>query len=86
MKKRLLAPTAPTAALDQSPPDPLVLSRVISRAEATKLAGVSPATWDRIEKAGRGPRRTLISERRVGYRLKDVLAWLDARSTDTRAA
>jgi|1186.fasta_scaffold562775_2 predicted DNA-binding transcriptional regulator AlpA len=60
--------------------DPLALNRVVPRLEAIKLAGVSEATWDRLERRNEGPRRCLISERRVGYRVLDLLAWLEARS------
>jgi predicted DNA-binding transcriptional regulator AlpA len=53
--------------------------RVISRNDAIKLAGVSTRTWDRMEAAGMLPPKTRISERRIGYRVADLKAWLDAR-------
>jgi predicted DNA-binding transcriptional regulator AlpA len=60
--------------------DPLSLNRVVPRLKAIEIAGVSEATWDRVERRGEGPRRTQLSERRVGYRVRDLLAWLDART------
>jgi hypothetical protein len=53
--------------------------RVIGKAEAIKIANVSPRTWDRLEAAGETPPKTQLSERRIGYRLVDLRAWLDRR-------
>jgi predicted DNA-binding transcriptional regulator AlpA len=53
--------------------------RVVDRPTAIKLAGLSPRTWDRLEAQGETPPRTQLSERRIGYRLVDLKAWLDAR-------
>ena len=53
--------------------------RIISRADAIKLTNISSRTWDRMERAGMLPPKTQISERRIGYRLIDLKAWLDAR-------
>jgi predicted DNA-binding transcriptional regulator AlpA len=53
--------------------------RVISEPEAVRHVGVSPRTWDRMRSRGELPPITRISDRRVGYRLTDLEAWLDAR-------
>ena len=53
--------------------------RVVPEPEAVRLVGVSPRTWDRMRARGETPPITRISERRVGYRLIDLQAWLDAR-------
>jgi predicted DNA-binding transcriptional regulator AlpA len=53
--------------------------RVISRAEAWRLCGLSPDTWHRLEARGETPPITRLSERRLGYRLTDLQQWLDAR-------
>lgn len=53
--------------------------RVLSKSETKKLVGISDRTWDRMEARGDTPRVTQISERRVGYRVIDIEAWLDAR-------
>jgi predicted DNA-binding transcriptional regulator AlpA len=53
--------------------------RVIPEPEAVRHVGVSPRTWDRMRARGETPPITRISERRVGYRLIDLEAWLDAR-------
>jgi predicted DNA-binding transcriptional regulator AlpA len=53
--------------------------RVIPEPEAVRHIGVSPRTWDRMRARGETPPITRISDRRVGYRLVDLEAWLDAR-------
>jgi predicted DNA-binding transcriptional regulator AlpA len=53
--------------------------RVISEHEAAKACGVSIATLRRRVAAGDGPPRIRLSVHRVGYRLRDLRAWLDAR-------
>jgi predicted DNA-binding transcriptional regulator AlpA len=53
--------------------------RVVNELTAAKLAGVSPRTWDRMRARGETPPHTKLSERRIGYRLVDLKAWLDAR-------
>jgi predicted DNA-binding transcriptional regulator AlpA len=53
--------------------------RVVDEQTAIMLTGVSPRTWDRMRARGETPPITKISERRIGYRLIDLRAWLDAR-------
>jgi predicted DNA-binding transcriptional regulator AlpA len=59
--------------------DSLEALRVVDRKTAIELAGVSVRTWDRLTAAGEGPPVTKISDRRIGYRLSDLEAWLNAR-------
>jgi predicted DNA-binding transcriptional regulator AlpA len=53
--------------------------RIVDRKTAIELAGVSARTWDRLTARGDTPPITRISERRIGYRLSDLEAWLDSR-------
>jgi hypothetical protein len=53
--------------------------RVVDESTAIMLANVSPRTWDRLRARGEGPPITKLSDRRIGYRLVDLKAWLDAR-------
>jgi predicted DNA-binding transcriptional regulator AlpA len=62
-----------------STPAGLDLVRVVNEPTAIKLTGVSPRTWDRMRARGETPPITKISERRIGYRVVDLKAWLDAR-------
>jgi len=52
--------------------------RVLTENEAAKALGVSNETLRRMGPAG--PMRLQLSARRVGYRLADLTAWLDARA------
>jgi predicted DNA-binding transcriptional regulator AlpA len=59
--------------------DPVDALRVVSEPTAAGILGVSPDTLKRMVARGQGPRRLKISQRRVGYRLSDVMAWLNQR-------
>lgn len=60
-------------------------SRVLTRQEAARALKISIPTLDRIHLAGTGPKRLRLSARRVGYRLSDLIAWME-RETEARAA
>jgi hypothetical protein len=62
------------------------LDRVNSFAEWCNRIGVSPATGRRLLASNRGPRVTQLSERRIGIRERDHLAWLDANAVSGEAA
>jgi predicted DNA-binding transcriptional regulator AlpA len=53
--------------------------RVIPEPETIVLCNSSKATWERMKARGETPPMTQISPRRVGYRVTDIEAWLDAR-------
>jgi predicted DNA-binding transcriptional regulator AlpA len=59
--------------------DAFDLVRVVDEQTAILLTGVSPRTWDRMRARGEAPPATKLSERRIGYRIVDLKAWLDAR-------
>jgi len=63
--------------------DPLETVRVVDRPTAIALTGISPRTWDRLEAKGETPRKTRLSANRIGYRVSDLRAWLDARRIGT---
>jgi predicted DNA-binding transcriptional regulator AlpA len=54
-------------------------ARVISESEAATYASFSLQHFRRMRREGRGPRYVQLGERRVGYRLCDLKAWVDAR-------
>jgi predicted DNA-binding transcriptional regulator AlpA len=60
--------------------------RVVDEPTAILLTGVSPRTWDRMRARGETPPITKLSERRIGYRLVDLKAWLDARRVGAQPA
>jgi predicted DNA-binding transcriptional regulator AlpA len=57
--------------------------RVLSRPETIRLVGVSERTWERLEAAGDVPPKIRLSEGRIGFRVSDIDAWLDARREGT---
>jgi predicted DNA-binding transcriptional regulator AlpA len=61
----------------------LDIIRVLSRPETLKAVGLSERTWDRLEERGETPPKTPISQGRVGYRVADIMRWLDARREAT---
>jgi predicted DNA-binding transcriptional regulator AlpA len=58
---------------------------VLTRKETARALKVSIPTLDRMHLAGTGPKRLRLSARRVGYRLSDLIAWME-RSAEGRAA
>jgi predicted DNA-binding transcriptional regulator AlpA len=61
-------------------PNSLDSDRLISPAMAAEMMGLSLATLHRMWRQGGGPRRIQISPRRLGVRLRDLKAFLDARA------
>jgi predicted DNA-binding transcriptional regulator AlpA len=68
-----------TRAIGRILDDPTALARVIDERETARLIGISSATWNRLRAAGDLPPKTRLSANRVGYRLVDIVAWLDTR-------
>lgn len=52
---------------------------VITRVEAAELIGISPDTLDRMSARREGPPRVRISDRRVGYRMRELRKWIGDR-------
>ena len=56
------------------------LPRVITRRELRRLVPYTPQHILRLEKKGKFPKRIKVGERRVGWWLHEVMAWLDQKS------
>ena len=56
------------------------LPRVITRHELRRLVPYTPQHILRLEKKGKFPKRIKVGERRVGWWLHEVMAWLDQKS------
>jgi predicted DNA-binding transcriptional regulator AlpA len=56
------------------------LDRVVSEAEAAEIIGYSKHTLRREFRAGRAPARVRLSDRRIGYRLSAIYAFLEAHT------
>ena len=54
--------------------------RVITQREAAEVIGISLPTLRRRVRAGDGPPIVRLSERRIGYRLRDLRSWIDANT------
>jgi len=53
--------------------------RILSKKDLRALVLYSPAHIDRLEKAGRFPKRAQLGPRRVGWVESEVLGWLEDR-------
>ena len=60
--------------------------RIIGRLEVARLTGLSPTTIWRLMNCGEFPLKLHISQRRVGWRLSEVLVWLDQRKATSNQA
>ncbi len=52
----------------------------ITRRELRRLVPYTPQHILRLEKKGKFPKRIKVGERRVGWWLHEVMAWLDEKS------
>jgi predicted DNA-binding transcriptional regulator AlpA len=66
-------------AMQESFSEALQRKRVISEVRAAELADLSLPHFRRMRRANRGPRFVQLGARRIGYRVGDVLDWIDAR-------
>jgi predicted DNA-binding transcriptional regulator AlpA len=55
-------------------------TRIVSENFAADYLGISRDTLRRRRGTGDGPRRIQLSERRIGYRICDLDAWLEKRT------
>ena len=62
-----------------TPDNELALARVLTERQTRELLGVSESTAERMKDVGDYPPATQLSERRIGYRLIDMIRWLDKR-------
>ena len=53
--------------------------RLITKKELRELVPYTPQHIHRLEKAGRFPQRLQLGPNRVGWRLSDIEAWINAR-------
>ena len=46
---------------------------------AAAIVGLSESTWQALVRAGKAPKPRQLSDRRVGWRVADLEAWVDSR-------
>ena len=76
---------APAGACSIALPSELERFRVLSPEQAAVLLGLSEATLERMRYSG-DLVALRLSERRIGYRVADLLAWLEARAPASNEA
>ncbi|RAI45330.1 helix-turn-helix transcriptional regulator [Rhodoplanes roseus] len=62
----------------------LTLQQVLRTREAARLCGVSLSHFRRLHWAGQLPPPIKLGERRLGWRVADILSWLSARQGGAR--
>lgn len=55
-------------------PFELVRERILSAKQAAELRGISISTWRRLYWAGKTPPAVRVSDRRLGWRVRDLIA------------
>jgi predicted DNA-binding transcriptional regulator AlpA len=60
-------------------PESLTAERILRAAQAAQLYGVSIATFRRLKRAGKLPPSLQLSERRIGWRVRDLIEHLKAQ-------
>lgn len=56
-----------------------MIDRVVREPERYHMTQRSTAQWWRDERDGKAPRRIRIGANAVGWRMSDLVAWLDSR-------
>jgi prophage regulatory protein len=51
----------------------------LTRKQLVEITGMSRDTIDRLERQGRFPKRVLLSDRKVGWKVEEVVGWRDDR-------
>jgi predicted DNA-binding transcriptional regulator AlpA len=67
-------------------PHDIARQRVLDERAAAEFVGLSSVTLERMRKLGVAPKHLVLSPRRLGYRICDIIAWLDERALDSGEA
>ena len=62
--------------MDKALPEVLEHQRILSARQASEMLGISIATYRRLQWAGKLPVAVQVSERRIGWRVADLVAHL----------
>jgi prophage regulatory protein len=60
--------------------------RIVRDPEATRISGLSRSRRHELTKLGRFPSKVKLSDRASGYRLSELMKWLDERPRDSAVA
>jgi predicted DNA-binding transcriptional regulator AlpA len=64
--------------LETLPPD-ISRHRILDTRSACAFVGVSVANWRRLRSLGQAPAPILRGSKKQGYRLGDLIAWIQSR-------
>jgi predicted DNA-binding transcriptional regulator AlpA len=64
--------------LEQLPAD-LARHRVLDSRESAAFCGISIPHWRRLYRAGKAPRPLQLGTRKYGWRIGDLVDWIEAR-------
>ena len=67
-----------TAEILKSLPEQIVLERLVNERLAAEFLGLS-YDMTQLRDEGRGPTYIRLDDRRLGYRVRDLMAWCEAR-------
>jgi len=73
---------APPITLDYLPPD-MARRRILNTAEAAEFCKLSVPHWRRLYRTGKVPRPVRLSARKYGWRIGDLLDFIDGRIAAT---
>jgi predicted DNA-binding transcriptional regulator AlpA len=71
--------------LESLPPD-ISRHRILDTKSACAFVGVSVANWRRLRTLGQAPAPIRIGSKKQGYRLGDLIDWIEARAESAEAA
>lgn len=57
--------------------------KILTKKELREIVPYTPQHIHRLEKAGKFPRRLQLGANRVGWKLSDIQAWIDGRTSPT---
>lgn len=60
-------------------PESVALHRVLRTRDAAEFCGLSVSHFRRLHSRGEIPRAVRLSERRLGWRIGDLVAWISSR-------
>jgi predicted DNA-binding transcriptional regulator AlpA len=67
-------------------PTDLARHRVLNTRQTCEFVNLSVAQWRRLRKAGEAPRGRQLGKRKQGWRLGDLIDWVDSRGPEQIAA
>ena len=64
--------------------DPTQIDRLLNRAAVREMTSISGSQIDRLEKAGKFPKRIALTERRVAWIASEIATWVQNRIAANR--